>query len=474
MGPRGAGWVVGLLLSAMSLNWSIALAQLKSAIDYDDLVVEYGGSLETGTGINVLQVEAPLGGGVYMPDVANAEFNLKTIANGTVPPVAGPSSHATHVGRHFYGNTTSIAPGITSITGVLLDDFIDNDLGILSGGEPTPQGFHVSNHSYVGNFANAASKTNALRRFDYVINRDDTVAVVGANNNASNTAPDLWSHSYNAISVGRSDGLHSFGETTVYGAGRSTPNIVVPMQGTGFNFTSYATPVVAGSAAILKQAAGFDGFGNSLNGGHNETVKAMLFAGATKGEFPGWAKTTTRPVDDVFGFGELNTYNSYKILEGGEHAPFQNVNFPTANLGTRGWDFGTYNNAVLHFNFEIGSGQQLTELSAALTWNVDVFDTNPNPLIFSPNHQLANMDLELFDSTGTFLGSVIQQSLSTVYNFEHIYLNSPLNSGKYTFRLSSTSPVDYGFAWRMTVVPEPSSWGLVLIAMCAWKMRRRR
>jgi hypothetical protein len=84
------------------------------------------------------------------------------------------------------------------------------------------------------------------------------------------------------------------------------------------------------------------------------------------------------------------------------------------------------------------------------------------------------MNLELFDSTGSFLGSVIQQSLSTVYNFEHIYLNTPLNAGKYTFRLSSDIPVEYGFAWRMTVVPEPSSLSLIMIAACGLAMRRRR
>ncbi len=473
MKPSFSGWVWGSILVLACLSASIGHAQYKPAIDYDDLVAEYGGSLENGTGINVLQVEAPLGVN-YMPNTGHAEFVGKTFTNGTAPPVAGASSHATSVGRHLYGNATSIAPGLTSITGVRADDFTNNDLGIVSGGEPTVQGYHVSNHSYVGSFPNAASKINALRRFDYVINRDNTVAVVGIENGASDTAYDAWAHSYNAISVGRSDGLHWYGQTTDYGAGRSTPNIVVPMQGTGFNFSSYATPVVAGSAAILKQAAGFDGFGNSLNGGQNEAVKAMLFAGATKDESPGWAKTTTRPVDDVFGFGELNIYNSYKIQEGGEYAAFLNLDPPTANLGSRGWDFGSYNNGLLHYNFEVGAGQQITELSAALTWNVDVFDTNPNPLVFSPNHQLANMNLELFDSTGTFLGSVIQQSLSTVYNFEHIYLSTPLNAGEYTFRLSSDIPVEYGFAWRMTVVPEPSSLGLILIATCGLAMRRRR
>lgn len=456
---------------------SQSLGQLyKSRIGYDLLQAEYGGSLENGAGIRVFMPEG-LSAGNYMPNTANAQFAGKTFTNGSSPPVTGASGHATNVGLHLYGSSNSIAPGITNITGASADDFVIRYTGYLTGALPLAQGFHVSNHSYVGDITNSTIKTNLLRRFDYIISRDNTVAVVGANNGASNTAPDLWTHSYNAISVGRSDGLHSFGATTVYGAGRTVPQIVVPMQDSGFTFTSYATPVVGASAAILQQAAGFDANGKALAGGNNQVIKSLLFAGATKEEFPAWSKTNTRPIDSVYGFGELNIHNSYKIQAAGQFAATKSTDFVSSRIGKMGWDFGRYTGTDLFYNFEIGPGQQLAELSAALVWNVDIYNASSTPGVFNPGHLLSNLELELFDSNGTFLNSLLQSSVSAEYNFEHIYMTDALASGKYTFRVRGDIPVNYGFAWRMSfdfaTTPEPSSFVFVGLTALLWRHRRR-
>ena len=67
------------------------------------------------------------------------------------------------------------------------------------------------------------------------------------------------------------------------------------------------------------------------DGARSEVIKAMLMAGATKGEFANWIdpttglvnpwnRTQTRPLDDVFGAGELNVYNSYLIGIGGKQS----------------------------------------------------------------------------------------------------------------------------------------------------------
>ncbi len=459
----------GLAIAFLSIQ-CFGQSQYKSGIDYDKLASEYGTGLKDGSGIRVFHVEAFSGG--YMPDLNNPEFMGKTFTNATVPPNAAPSTHATNVGKVFYGNTVSIAPGITDVTGANADDFVNRFTGYSSAVLPLAQGYHVSNHSYIGDDLGLSQKISLLRRFDYIVNRDDTVAVVGANNGDSLTAPDLWSHSYNAITVGRSDGLHSHGTTTDYGAGRNIVQIVVPMQSTGLNFTSFATPVVSASAAVLKEAAGFDGGGNSLAGGHNETIRAMLFAGATKSEFASWDKTATRPIDDVYGFGELNIYNSYKIQEAGQFGAFKAGDDPSLNLGELGWDFGKFDGADLYYNFEIANGRSLLELSAALVWNVSV---NAGSGAF-PSHQLANLNLELFGSNDVFLGSLLQSSNSTAYNFEHIYLTNPLAAGKYTFRISGNVPVDYGFAWRMNFgfakAPEPSSLVLLVLGCTALFQRR--
>lgn len=448
----------------------------KPRIGFDTLQAEYGAALHNGAGIRVFMPEA-LSSGNYMPNSNNAQFSGKLITNGTKPLNTGFSGHATNVGLHLFGNTNSIAPGITNITGASADDFVNRYTGFSTGRAPMLQGFHVTNHSYIGTVSDAATKTNLLRRFDFIISRDNTIAVVGANNNATNTAPDLWTHSYNAITVGRSDGLHSFGTTTVYGAGRTVPEIVVPMQDTGFNFTSYATPVVGASAAILQQAAGFDSSGKALPGGQNQVVRSLLFAGATKDEFPAWNKTSTRPIDSTFGFGELNIYNSYKMLEAGQFEATSLPGFGSKTMGDKGWDYGTFSGTDLYYNFEIKPGQALSELSAVLAWNVDVFNTNDSDRIFAPSHQLSNLELELFNSSGTFLNSLVQASVSTAYNYEHIYLNSPLDTGMYTFRIRGDLPVNYGLAWRMSFdfarAPEPSSFVLLGLTLVVWRPRKR-
>jgi len=475
-----------------SLVFGFAFLNLGFAQEYKNhngftqLQAEYGGSLENGSGLRVLQVEAENASGAYMPNAANAEFAGKTFTNGTIPANGGSLGHATTVGTYFYGNTTGMASGITNITGASANDFINRYTGINTGGLPLASSFHISNHSYIGSItpANPVSvKLNLLRRFDFIINRDNTVAVVGANNGRGNVTPEIWAHSFNAITVGLSNGNHSRGQTTDYGAGRFAPDIVVRMaddltDAFSLNRTSWATPVVASSAAILIDKAGFDGGGNPNNGARNQVVRALLYGGATKENLPGWnwSKTETRPIDNVYGFGQLNIYNSYKMLEAGE---FDGVTSqPASFVGEKGWDWGNFNGTDdVFYSFEVTAGRTITELSAALVWNVNVFDTNSNPNIFEPNHVLSNLDLRLYDSTGSFLGSLLQASLSTEYNYEHIYwslADGGLASGTYTFRISGDSAVDYGFAWRMTSIPEPSSAVIAVgIAMFFFTGRRR-
>ena len=450
----------------------------KAAIGYDALFAEFGAALETGVGIRVFQPEAPDGAGSYMPDSSIiSEFGGKTFINGTIPPVGTFNGHATAVGTNLYGNLSSIAPGITNVTGADANDYINRILGAGISGTPAPipQGYHVSNHSYVGNVSPVGIKIDLLRRYDFVINRDNTIAVAGANNGSATATTDIWGHSYNGITVGRSDGEHSRGMTTDYGAGRFKPDIVVPLAGP----TSFSTPVVGAAAALLQQAAGFDGFGNANNGGQNEVIKSTLFAGATKEEFgAAWDRNSTRPVDEVFGFGELNIQNSYHIFKGGEFAA--STSNPATNVGLLGWDYGNFTGSQLFYDFEIGAGQTLTELSAALVWNAAVTD-NPLTGAFDLTHVVANLDLELFDSSGTFMytvgdfaSSLRQSSLSTTYNYEHLYLTN-LAAGNYTFRIKGDLATDYGFSWRITTaIPEPSGAIILGLALTASLIRRRR
>ena len=431
----------------------------KDAVGYNDLLAEKGGALEDGTGLRVTQPEA-LSGGNYMPNVNDSQFAGKTITNGTPGGSNGASSHATGVGRTFYGNVNSMTPGISDITGYNANDYLGRVLGFNSGGDPLAQGFDVGNHSYIGNGLTDAQETDLLQRFDFVINRDNTLMFVGTNNGSGNSQPDLMAPSYNAVTVGRTDGNHARGATSGYGTPRIKPDIVAPAS-----TTSGATPIVASAGALLRDA------GAGSNAEQNEVIKAMLFAGATKEEFPTWDRTTTRPIDDVFGFGEVNILNSYHIFEGGEFDG-QTSN-PTSDSGPMGWDYGMFDGTnPLFYDFEIGPGTHVTELSAALVWNIDVVDNNPDTAIFDATTSLANLDLELYDSTGTFLGSLVDSSLSTDYNLEHIYLND-LAAGNYTFRISGDLATDFGFAWRISTIPEPTG-GLLVTGLIGIGLLYRR
>lgn len=433
----------------------------KDLVGYTDLVAEKGAALEDGTGVLVMQPEAPNGAGDYLANKNDSRFDGKTITDGTGTNSAdGFSSHANGVGSTFYGNT-GMAAGIENITGYDANDYIGRILGYDSGGDPLAQAFDVGNHSYIGTNLTTADTINIGQRFDFVINRDNTLMVVGTGNGSGGSTPDLLSTSYNAITVGRTDGNHSRGATKKYGPGRIKPDIVAPAS-----TTSGATPIVGAAAAILSEA------GAGTNFAQNQVIKSTLFAGATKYEFPEWDRNSTRPIDDVFGFGELNIYNSYHIFEGGEFEA--SLSEPGSNIGDMGWDYGSFNGTDdLFYNFDIPVGQLETELSAALVWNIDVIDSDSSEAVFDASTVLANLDLELYDSSGSFLGSLVDSSLSELYNYEHIYIED-LAAGSYTFKISGDLAVDYGFSWRINPVPEPGSFALVGFAMLGLAARRRR
>ncbi len=312
-----------------------ALAQTwRDDVGYTQLINEFG-MVANGSGVIVSQVEAPDANGNYAPNVNGSEYIGKTITLGSGP--SGTSGHANTVANYYYGNTLSIAGGVPDITVYEANDWIENVLnwtdvsGGLHGGTPDFQGFMVQNHSWIARPADidAANATDILQRVDYTVNQSDVVMCVGLNNGASTVIPYLLVPAYNVISVGRTDGGHSTGTTAIYGSGRVKPEIVSPDTA-----TSWATAHVSSVAAVLRQLA----TGSLANAAHSEAMKAILLAGATKEEFPTWDRTTTRPLDDHYGAGEVNIYNSYRILAGGEFNG--STSEPTTSVGDHGWDFG--------------------------------------------------------------------------------------------------------------------------------------
>jgi hypothetical protein len=440
--------LVGLPLSAS--------ADLKGDVGYTKLVNSLnvlGIAIPNGNGVPISLVES--GGNAYWPNTTHPELSAAsdplgqstTFIDGTNLAGRTVGSHPTSMALWFFGNSLSFAPGANTVTVYEASNYLSNILHAPNGTPAGTQNFRVQNFSWVGSYdqlpndgippnaQETADGIAALRRFDYVINRDNITAVVGINNN-TDPLPHLLGQSYNSIAVGKTNGVHSSGLTnlTDYGPGRSKPDIVAPQS------TASASTASTSSAATMLHSvvAGTDA-------AKSQVIKAMLMAGATKNEFPTWSRTASQPLDDTFGAGELNVFNSYLMTQGGEYAG--STGDPTL-VGTHGWDYGNAQPGggnEIKYKFVVPTGRTAPDLSILLTWNVDI------PGSFT-GQSLANLNMALTDS----FGQTVDQSLSAVDNVEHIYLTN-LAAGDYTLTISSDASRDFGLAWRMSTLSDITS-----------------
>ncbi|MBU3728492.1 MAG: hypothetical protein FGM37_04495, partial [Phycisphaerales bacterium] len=296
---------------------------MADAVGLEELTARLGSGVPTGSGVGVCQVEAPLGQAAnYGPNLARSEFSGKSFT-----PMSGTmalSSHADAVGAYFYGIGISIAPGIPAVYNYEANGWLSSFLRFNLSGEPAspPGGSRIQNHSWIASIG-ASSENQILRRLDYQADRDGTLHVVGLNNGTANAVPPLLVSGYNALSVGRVDGQHSFGltPTGIDGTGRMKPEIVAPGDA-----TSWATPVVAGAAALLHEVAVRPPLSLNPSAVDPTVTKAVLMAGAqhqsTWSNQPSTTGTTrgeaVRPLDPVFGAGIVNVDRAHRILTGGE------------------------------------------------------------------------------------------------------------------------------------------------------------
>lgn len=418
----------------------IAVADWKDDIGYTRLVNMVGSALPNGNGVPISIVEAGSGTPTkYFPDTTVEDFladsdplaSAVIFIDGSGMQSNGISGHATNsVSKPFFGNLGSVSPGANQVTVYEANSYLNNILHATGGVAPETQDFRVQNFSWIGSFDSISNDVSTLRRFDFVIERDNITAMVGLNNGIT-VMPRLLAQSYNSLAVGRSDGQHSTGLTDIssYGAGRSKPDIVAPRS-----TTSASTATLSSVATFLHSAVA------GTNAAKSETMKAILMAGATKDKFPSWSHTTTQPLDDTFGAGEVNVYNSYLITQGGRFAGDSVVPTPVAS---HGWDYQTITGGSgneLKYLFSVPLGSTATELSILLDWNVDV-SAGFN------SQTLADFSLELKDS----MGQSVQTSNSAVDNVEHLYLTN-LAPGDYTLFVSSNMTHDFGLAWRTSTL----------------------
>jgi hypothetical protein len=463
---------------AVTLSSPVAvLGDWRTDVGYDAFQSEFGASLADGTDITVMMVEADGGGGNYKPDPSLPQFANQAFVDKSGG--SGVSGHANFVGNVFFG-TNSLAPKVRTVHTWFTDGesgyFYDylNPINNTGSEAPATDTARVQNHSYVGvNTGNPntdltpAEVTDLTLRFDYAIQRDGFVGVVALNNGSNTLVPELFGNNYNGITVGLTVGAHSRGGTTglAFGttntSGRIKPDIVAPAT-----VTSESTPMISSAATVLLSYADAHTVTHANARFNSEVIKAQLLAGATKDEFSSWQRTTTQPLDIVYGAGELNLYNSYHIMAAGEQDGAPATSLVPAVVTNRGWDFATTTVVPMLYFFDVPTGQSLDDLSVVLTWNT--VQAQLGTVV------IPDLSLELFSVTDlSTLGTPLDASDSALDNVEHIYVPGLLGPGRYALRVQGDEGFDYALAWTATAVPEPSMATLVVLAAMPLLIRRR-
>jgi hypothetical protein len=450
----------GVMVFSLAMIWP-GRADYFDATGYRELAVKLGASLPDGTGVGVTQVE--YGNPNYLPQTGSGTFagGGSYFAGKTFTAKSGgtdASGHSFDVGAHFYSLNTNPAAGRASFTpGISVVDVYRMDpaggntswtrQGWLEPGSTTApliENRAVQNHSWIsaGSSGSAMDDNDSLRRLDFAIRRDGFLPVTGVNNGES-AVPALMASAYNNLAVGLSSGAHSRGGVAAWldGPGRQKPEMVAPLD-----YTSFSTALVSSATALLRQAADSQG----TNASRPETLKAILLAGATKEEFPGWSRTTTAPLDPIFGAGELNIHHSWHILAGQGQAANQTVPRPDA-----AWSRVTLTTSTTaDYLLRVPPGSVGETFSAIAAWNRVITDVGPGSTFQMSVAPLANYQLSLARLPVTGSPVVLDESLSSLENVEHIY-QTGLRSGTYRLRLSlaNGSNVPAAVAWRLQPVP---------------------
>ena len=475
-----------------------ALAQnfnYKTDVGYTKLAAEQGATLPNGSDQAVIQVEAALDTNLqqYFPDTTNAQFIGKTLTpNGATPMV---SSHATTVGEFFYGNTSSMTAAISTINVWEVNSWVNNSLNagaVFGPSAPDSQHYtRIINHSWVGSAGSTGTVTDSdiLRRVDYLVQNYDQLQVVSTNEPGTNlTGPQpLLADSYNAIVVGETNGTSIGGTATVdnfYTANRAAPNLVAPQDA-----TSWAAPNVSSAAALLVQLGHENPLlskGSHIQAGTNfvvqnaettQVIKAALMAGADRvtsnsnpslygniADYRSAGHQTTNGLDTRYGAGQLDIYNSYHIIAGGQQTP-----------GVISGDGFDYNGSFPNTNTAIYQFSGDSAVTASLVWNAHISPgVGGNFLTASPG--LADFDLDLY-KLGTSGPTLVMGSESTVDNTQNLYLTNLDPASGYEFvvhRTDALGPWEYGLAWQLTAAPEPGIASVLAVAGCGLLLRRRK
>ncbi|MGJ8655888.1 MAG: hypothetical protein ACSHX6_05495 [Akkermansiaceae bacterium] len=451
---------LSLPLALFLSSSSLLTADEKETIGLTDLLTREPGL--NGSGLRIAQIEADSNTNeaidyeIYQPNPATAsqdpsKFSYFDSDNTYLTPSdyesKKQSGHANLVANNYFDTNTGVATDVAEIYVFNANTFYTNIIATS-----TNINAKVINQSFVF----GAQDTTADRLYDNYADLYQTLFVNGIQN-STGIAIASPATSYNGIAVGKEDLNHSPNPTD----GRSKPELIAPGSA-----SSYSTPYVAGSATILIEAALLldGGTGTATSASDIRTIKALLLNGAVKDT--AWSNTTTHPLDTRRGAGMLNVNNSHLILQGGKHSPTSSQNSSIAPTYTpasgqagnvsspSGWNFSTIqtflpaNDRIDNYYFDIPSSTSpLYDLTTTLVWHRQSGQTDIN-----------NLDLILYNAD---TGAVVEQSISTVDNVEHIHTRD-LPAGRYVIQVikrrssQTTNSEDYALAFNFSV-PAPDA-----------------
>jgi len=225
------------------------------------------------------------------------------------------------------------------------------------------------------------------------------------------------------------------------------------------------------SADPTKQRGG-NRFGDTIyNAERSEVIKAALLAGADRrthntvsigGSTPNIddyrvkaEDRTTSGLDRRYGAGQLNIYNSYQIIAGGEQNCKEDAPVTAGRIGRYGFDYDSFfgglggSNTVASYYFSVG--ENLVGLCASLVWNIAIQGDLGS--VFNEDARLYNLDLFLYDITEPHKPHLVASSTGFRENTENLWVRLAKKS-KYMIQVKSGAGQnafiwDYALAWRI-------------------------
>jgi len=248
--------------------------------------------------------------------------------------------------------------------------------------------------------------------------------------------------------------------------------------------SSFATPLVAGGAALLdstaKSSAEFATVTNAAT--QSVVVKAVLMNSADK--LSGWDNgqqivqgiiTTTQALDFAMGAGRMNlnaAFTQYTTSADVTTANGVSSSGFTDSVENTGWGYGTALKGVSN-NYQLASqlfaGQ---ELAVTLAWMRSQAWINATSDYVDLAQ--AELDLMVYQVLGSGSDQLVAESISPVSTTQELYFTLQ-NTGTYLIQVGYSTNLfdlsgnyasqDYGIAWAVTGVPEPGT--LLLLGLGA-------